>query len=486
MLTTDSHRSLGKSGLAAVLFLVLATAVSPVWGQGFPASSMPNAVAPGASASREIVTRVQITGNETLREDQILRHLRTREDRTFDPEVLQADKRRLITQCKLRDVRIYTQRVNEGVVVTFEVFERPTIHHIRFIGNRGIGEKSLLKETGLKIGDAVNSYTLEEARRKIEDTYRTKGYPNAQVVIAEGKSPEDRGVVFYISEGQLQRISSVEFVGNTIASDARLKTMIQSKPGFLWYLFRGKVDDGKIARDVDVITEYYRGLGFFRARVSRIMDYDDSGKWLTLQFVIDEGPRYVVRNVSVEGAEQFASSDLEQGLELSSGDYFNLAKMNVDVNTLRDTYGMHGYIFADIQADPRFLEEPGQLDLVYSIDEGNQFRVGDINVHIAGEFPHTQEHVILDRLSFRPGDIVDIRQVRASERRLKASQLFIINPAEGSPPRIVIKPPDLSATENLARRRSSSAVRGQSPDSDTTRSAYREIDLDVFVTPSSR
>ena len=76
-------------------------------------------------------------------------------------------------------------------------------------------------------------------------------------------------VDFYISEGPLKRISDVEFVGNTIVSSERLKTKIQSKPGFLWYLFRGKVDEDKIEEDRQKLIAYYRGLGFFRARSVR-------------------------------------------------------------------------------------------------------------------------------------------------------------------------------------------------------------------------
>ena len=137
--------------------------------------------------------------------------------------------------------------------------------------------------------------------------------------------------------------------------------------------------------------------------------------------------------------------------------------MNADVNSIRDRYGSQGYIFADIKADPRFLEEPGELDLVYSVAEGQQFRVGRINVKIAGEFPHTKERVILDRLSIHPGQIVDIREIRNSERRLKASQLFIVNPSEGDPPRIVIVPPDLKDTEKILAGTGTGTQRGQDP-----------------------
>ena len=104
------------------------------------------------------------------------------------------------------------------------------------------------------------------------------------------------------------------------------------------------------------------------------------------------------------------------------------------------------------------------MDVVYNVTEGDRFRVGRINVHISGEFPHTRESVVLDRLSIRPGDIVDIREVRASERRLKSSQLFENDPATGKAPRIVIRPPQLDETGSIARQQGSTTVRGQSPD----------------------
>ena len=45
------------------------------------------------------------------------------------------------------------------------------------------------------------------------------------------------------------------------------------------------------------------------------------------------------------------------------------------------------------QARPRFLEEPGQLDLVYNIAEGDRYRVGKINIQHQGRvFAHAGKH----------------------------------------------------------------------------------------------
>lgn len=439
-------------------------------GPGVPAN--PDTTAPPANPlelpPQQRIIDVRIIGNETVDSDKVQSYIRhTRKDRYFDSELIQQDVLSLKTRGMFREVLVSKQETAHGVIVTFEVFERPIIRYIEFIGDRGLTSKSLMKETGLKVGDAMNAYAVEEARRKLEELYRRKGYPKVQVTIAEGnRLQEDRGVVFLISEGPLQRIWSVSFMGNdgSVISDGRLKTQIESKPGFL-KLFGGKLDHDKINGDIEKLTAYYRGLGFFRARVGRQIEYDDEQKWVTLKFVIDEGPRYVVRNVSVVGNQKFTTPELEQLLQLRTGDYFNLDRMNADVNAIRDTYGGKGYIFADIKSDPRFLEDPGQIDLVYNVQEGQQFRVGRINVKIAGEFPHTKERVILDRLSIRPGQIVDIREIRNSERRLKASQLFIVNPSEGEPPRIVILPPELKDTDKiLAENGGGTVTRGQSPD----------------------
>lgn len=408
-----------------------------------------------------LVVDVVIRGNETVPESQIIALLRTRKDRYFDPETVQADVRRLVTQGKFRDVRTHTQHVPGGVVVTFEVFEVPTIRYVKFLGNRAISDKALLRQTGLKVGDALNHFSVQEGRRKLEEFYHSKGFSRAQVSIFEGDQPTDRGVVYLISEGFVERVWETRFVGNHFASDARLKTLIKSKPGWFWVI-RGVVDRRQIDEDVDRLTTYYRNYGFFSARIGRELQFDETGKWLTLTFVIDEGPRYQIRNVYVTGNQKYTTESLMAQLKLSSGDYFDLNKMNADVNALRDAYGAVGHIFAEINAEPQFLESPGQIDLVYHVVEGDVFRVGEINVHIAGEYPHTRRNVVLNRMSLYPGDIVDLREVRNSERRLKASQLFETNPAVGTAPRIVIRPPELKELERMAKPEGSS-VRGQNP-----------------------
>ncbi len=454
---TRHFRALFHALAAGGLGMAVAAAQSP---PGSPAVQPLPVAAP-----TDRVVEVRIEGNEAT-EASKLPQLLTRAGQTFDPQTIEDDVRTLHRTRKFVDVHPKYVRAPDGVVVIFQVVERPMIRHVRFVGNRRMTSRTLKKKSEIDVGDSMDPYVVEEARRRIESHYHEKGYDAARVTAVEGGKPGDKGAVFLIDEGHRRKALWTSFVGNTIASDARLLTQIKSKPGIFWVI-GGDVDRETIDADVQALTAYYRGLGFFQARVSRELSvvHDGGRDWTHLTFIVNEGPRYSVRNVSFIGNDKFKTEFLARDLKLKSGEPFNQAKMDADLNLIRDIYGGRGFVFADIQADPRFLEKPGQLDLVYNVSEGQRYRVGQINIRIRGDHPHTRHSVVLNRLSLRPGDILDIRKLRDDERRLKSSSLFLADAAKGQGPRIVFSKPDAPQGDRaIAREPGRPGFRGQSPD----------------------
>jgi len=324
-------------------------------------------VTPSLPQGEERVVEVRILGNRAVSKAKVLNQIQTRAGRPFRKEVVEQDVRILAQKGWFIDVRPYYERVPGGRVVIFQLTERPVLRYVQYLGNEGVRDRHLAKETGLKVGDALDPYAVDEGRRKITEYYQERGYNDVRVTILEGNQTRDQGAVYLINEGQAQRIWKVEFVGNTIASDARLKTQVQSKPGFFW-IFKGYVDRDQIDADLQRLTAYYRSLGFFRARIGRELKFNEDGNWLTLVFVIDEGPRYKIRSVSFVGNKKFESAALAAGTELQQGEYFNQAEMNQDVTMLRDVYGSQGHVFADINASPRTDEFKPEIDLVYEVN----------------------------------------------------------------------------------------------------------------------
>lgn len=391
----------------------------------------------------KLVKGVQILGNSEVSSHKILSYMRTRQDSNYDDKQLETDIHSLYSTELFTSVRPSVQEYADGVLVQIQVEERPMVTEVIFHGNTRIDDHMLSKHCGIEVGDPANPFSADMARQRLLDLYQENGFNHAAIVIREGNKAGDRRLFFEISEGQLERIWSIKFLGNQEFSDSLLMTKIQSRGaryGATAYAFN-KASMNKIRQDTETLTAYYRALGYFMARIDHRIEYHDSG-FMDVTFVIDEGPQFFVRNISIVGNEFFSTEVLMQALQTKTGEPFNLGLMNKDQRTLRnDYYGREGFVFVDITPEPRFLEEPGQLDLVFRISEGDRYRCGDIRVHLMGDSSHTKHIVPLSFIGLRPGEIIDLRKLEAARVRLMRSQLFETNPTLGEPPRIEVENP---------------------------------------------
>ena len=98
----------------------------------------------------QLVVDVLIRGEHTTKDYEIQKYIHTRKDREFDADIVQGDIRRLVTAGLFKDVKTFIEQAEGGVVVVFEVIERPRIREIKFLGNRGFSDKKLKKEIGVK------------------------------------------------------------------------------------------------------------------------------------------------------------------------------------------------------------------------------------------------------------------------------------------------------------------------------------------------
>jgi outer membrane protein insertion porin family len=417
-----------------------------------------------------LVAEVNIIGNHRVPDDQVLARLRTRAHRTYDRDLIQADASEIMRMRFFQNVKTFTKPTREGMVVTFEVVERPFIKKIEIIGNRHMTDRKLKKEIDLKEDMPLDIYAVKLARQKLENYYRDKGYTRSEVTIVEGDKLGDENVIILIHEDERQRIKSISVEGNTFVSEGRLESFLKSKSSVLM-LFGGKFNRDQVEQDKQTLISYYHSHGFFNARIGVEIIPEENSSWLKLLFVVDEGPRFSVRNVNFVGQEKYGAEELLNLTELNSNEFFNAAKMQQDETSLRDLYGSQGHIAADIVGEVIYLEDGANVDLVYRIEEGAQYRVGRINVDFEGEHSVTKKQVVLNRIGLKPGDIVDMRKIRDSERRLGASQLFTTQGAP--PPKLVVNP----RQEMFNMADNDQNVRYQSPDGKATQIIWVDLNL---------
>jgi outer membrane protein insertion porin family len=452
------------SSTLALLCTGLSSEVSAQFPPG-PAGPVPLPKGFKAEASAEpiqqgkIVKEIRITGNQVVPAQKIRTKLNMIPGKPIDQFKITEDVRSLIRSGDFIDVKPSFKDTPEGIILTYRVIERPVLAEITFHGNSNIKTKKLLEESGLKEGDPLDLSLIADARARIEGFYQGKGYNHARVDILEGNSPKHRRAVFNIYEGPKQVVRSISFVGNTIVNAGRLDTVIEtSKPTL--YFIGGEFQSEKLESDIGRLEAYYHSLGYWDVRVGREVTFSDDQSDVYIKFIVNEGVRYKVRNISFVGNRRIESENLALLTKLKSGDDFKQTTMQADIRNIKDQYGSKGYVFANVKPDIRFLEQPGELDLVYELEEGARYRVGRVIVDINGDSTHTKIATVLNRISLNPGDIVDVSKLRDSERRIKASGLFRNDPSRGVSPTLTVRPAEEDFS--IAERRTLK-TRAQSP-----------------------
>ena len=173
-----------------------------------------------------------------------------------------------------------------------------------------------------------------ESARRIEAHYREKGFAFATVELEKGDSKDDREVIFVIHEGPKVRVSRVKFTGHDFVSGPVLKTKLHTKTAILG-LLGGLYDPSTIPDDVAALQQYYHRFGFFDVKIAHDVTFNKTRSKARIEYVIDEGVRYKLRNVEFHGNSIFTEQELRKDLKLTSGESFNLRKLNRDVAGLK-------------------------------------------------------------------------------------------------------------------------------------------------------
>jgi outer membrane protein insertion porin family len=300
----------------------------------------------------------------------------------------------------------------------------------------------LTKHAGIQKGDPLEPITINTAKARLIELYQDKNMNQVDIQVVSGLKPGDRDVEFIINEGPVERINTIQFVGNHAFGSDLLKARIKSRDargGITSYIFN-KASDNKLDADRDALMAYYRSLGYFDARVEYRKEYNSRGDFIDLTFVVDEGQRYTIKSVSIAGTKRYEPSELLPYMKLKANDPFLQLNKSYDEKFLRDVYGAQGHIFCDVVGE--LVYQPGnQVDVIYNVGEGDVYRASEVRVRIDGD--HTKERVAMQPLDkIRPGSIINGPAVDSAERRLRYLNIFNNDPSQGPIPSIKIDRPE--------------------------------------------
>jgi outer membrane protein insertion porin family len=442
----------------------------------------------------ENVVEVKFQGNASIGEEKIRAKIQSRAGRPLDQSTVILDTRKLLETKWFSDVEAVIEPGpdRKGVILIFKVTELPVLREVLFMGRNKIKLKDLEESTGLKKGARADFARAQMAVHQIETLYREKGFEKAEVKLIEGGKPGETRVVFEIFEGPKFSIESIDFIGNSFVDDDVLKTKIETRFRLFGLLGAKRHTEG-LDTDKRSLIDYYKGHGFFDVAVSATTKPGaDLGKE-RVTFTISEGIQYKVRSIKFEGNKKVKVEELKSALQMKEGEVFNGAVRDIDQKELFKKYWKLGCIDTRIDHREPTTEQPGMVDIVYRIEEGDEYFLGQF---IVRGNARTKDKVVRREAimaGLLPGEVLDLNRIEIFTRRLSGTGYFITGQgpqqAQGKPIEVKIinrRPGDRPFGEGiLAGPGDAETARMQSPDNPPPSEAPQTMPPMSVPTPSS-
>jgi outer membrane protein insertion porin family len=247
----------------------------------------------------------------------------------------------------------------------------PVISRILVQGNERIEVGTVLSYLPLQIGQAATPERLDLA---LDTLFRTGLFADVRLDV------QGNDLIVRVVENPI--INQVVFEGNSALSEEKLREEVSVRP-------RGIFTRSRVQQDVQRILELYRRSGRIGATISpKIVELPQ--RRVDLVFEINEGPTTGVGRVNFLGNREFSDREL-RGVVVteesrwyrffSTNDNYDPDRLEYDREKLREHYTNRGYYdFRVVSAVAELTPEQRDFKVTYTLDEGDQYRFGDLRV----------------------------------------------------------------------------------------------------------
>ncbi len=227
-------------------------------------------------ASDEIVEKIELSGNTYFTKDAFFHLLGIKEGDPYDEAKVREEFKKLWNSGYFSDITVESEDGEKGKILRFIIAERPRITGIEYDEVKSITRSQIedrLKERGIefKTNTPLDMKKIWKVEETIKELIAAKGYLDAEVNTEITKvTATTRAVHFKVKRGSKTRIKKIEFAGNEIFKDRKLKRAMQMTREHWFLSFLTKKDlyhPAKYEMDVGNIRDLYLNNGYLDIKI---------------------------------------------------------------------------------------------------------------------------------------------------------------------------------------------------------------------------
>ena len=343
---------------------------------------------------------------------------------------------RLWSQRHFADVKIGADIEGDSLDLQVYLEERPRVYEWKFEGISTGKKKDLIEKLKLRRNSELSDYVLDKNQKLIKEYWKEKGFRNADVtwrIDQDSARAQYATVTFVIDKKERVRIGEINFKGNEVFEDKRLRRTFKKTHKKSINFFRGaKLNEKEYAEDKDLLIDFYNSKGYRNANIERDSIYDIAPNRIAIDLDISEGNKYYIRDVSWVGNSVYTTEDLQARFAVKKGDTYDKKSMhkrlgigreeNPEDMSIKSMYQNSGYLMSQIEPAETIIGADS-IDIQVKVFEGKPFTINSVG--ITGN-QRVDDEVIRRELYTRPGELYDRSMLMQTIRML--GQMGHFNP----------------------------------------------------------
>lgn len=368
-----------------------------------------------SQAETKTVKAIEVKGNKTISIATVLSKIKIRVGQDYIQSVVSDDIKRLYNTGYFADVRVEREDYEGGTKVIIFLEEKSIVEEITLSKTRYISAVLIKKKIKTHVGKFLDSKVIQDDIATIKELYVKKGLTKVEVEVEKfiDEVTNKASLHFVIREGQKVRVKRINVFGNHAFNNAKILKVVKSRKK--WLFNSGYLKEEILEEDMGRISSFYEQNGFIDITSKYEVEYLNSGL-VDVTITIDEGKRYYVGNLKIDGTSVVSEKEVEKSMEgVKQGGIFSREKLTADLANIRTLYFDKGYIFANVNESTALDPDTGKVDVDISVEEGSVAYIE--KVKIQGN-TRTRDIVIRRELKMYPGDKFDGGKLKRSKERL--------------------------------------------------------------------
>ena len=376
-----------------------------------------------SSSKAEVFNEIKVSGNKRLSVETILMFSGLEVNKNLEPNDLNLAIKKLYETNYFQNIEILPR----NKILEIIIIENPIIQTISI---NGIKNKSIIK----KLRDVtiksekypfLNS-SIKEQKNILLNIIRSSGFYFVEVEtnVTENKN-NSVDIIYNFNLGERAIIKTINFQGNKIFKDTKLRNVIKSEEGKFWKFITSDkyLDERKIQIDENLLKNFYMNKGYFKVNIKSSYAKNINNEFFELNFNIDAGEKYFFKNFNYNIENLFDSANFTSIIKKTNKlkkKKFSKKKLEDIIDEINKIALQKEFVFIDVNYSLNIVDS-NLINVDFKFSDLEKLFVDEINIF--GNFI-TEEKVIRNSLVLDEGDAYNEFLLNKSVSSIKSRGFF--------------------------------------------------------------